>query len=659
MNIRSEIHSNGGTIPSFRNLKLSPDSVCESVALGVGDKMQPIKRENRNALAMIPDLKTPGLAPTNERVSQPNSKPPLQPHLVRQSPQKPSDQLPSVLETEPKIPPRSPITKARPRSISESEASCASRRRAIFGQYWNQGGNNTVVGGERSLSPRGSNHRPSSKDTASLNITETPPPPNRVRKRSSSMTIIDGAGMLPGPMDYRMFAPPKEHADRSSICGRFASVEDVPPNTMLDSLPPLPSPLRRFCTEGDAPGCLNGMYPLMTPIPVLRQSSYRSLFGDKGNGDPKTKRPSWFGNDGQGSFNLTESWRPDRAVSFDAVSTSSSEGSSSNANKASVRFDPRVTVTEFEDPVERVWYNDEELDRLKYDTILLAQEYLLTHPDKAERYNRAILDPVTGTYRKKALFSLPILSSAEEERIPSPDHKEYEALINSQVKTILIVDPNKAILDLFCKSMHSMFPNARLFKTPSGDEALQLVASNLKRRTSSPCSFDIIIVEQRLFQLANVGNDKARSLVTMSERGGTLPFLGIHKLGSFSGGAHCTGSGGEVCGSDLIKVIQRLEDEAFAEKPSDWLPSPTASAKNTEVSVTCSKPIQRRSLLIGVSMQPDRDAKDFQQAGADVVWGKPIPSVGDALRNQLLHVLVEKRRRSITCGQPEIEEEAT
>jgi hypothetical protein len=646
MDIHTERHPNGGVLPAFRDLHLSQDSIYEAMALGVDEEIKPVKREGT---VVTPSLKISPRPARSNKHHQPNSMSPLQTCLETQS----SDVLLPVPELiVPKIPPRIPITKGRPRSISESEVTSSSRRRAIFGQYWTQGSN--VVGGERSTSG-GVDHTLHPKDnTSGLNVTETPPPRNRVRKRSSSMTLIETSGIFPEPFDYRMFAPPKEHADRSSICGRFASVEDVPSSSLMDSLPPLPSPLRRFCSEGDSPGFLHGMYPLMTPIPILRQSSYRSLFEDKGSGNTnKAQKPTWAGTYGQGSFNLTKSWRPDRAISFDAVSSTSSsdESSGSAMNRKAVCFDPRVTVTEFEDPIERSWYNDMELEHLKIDTILLAQEYLLTHPDQAERYNRAILDPVTSTYRKKALFSLPILSTTEDESMPSPDHKEYEALIKSQVKTILIVDPNKAILDLFCKSMHSMFPSARLYKTQSGDEALQLVSDNLQCGMGTPRNFDIIVVEQRLFQPQKVDETKTPtgSLQSMSERGGTVPYLGMPKPGSFSERARCTG--GEMSGSEVLKTIQRLEDQAFPEE------APSESSGSKEVSVTCSKPIHRSSLLIGVSMQPDRDAKDFQVAGADIVWGKPIPRVGDALRNQLLHTLVNKRRRSLTGGKPQIEEE--
>jgi len=622
---------NGKSLSAIRNLKLSPDSVCDSMALGISEKLKPMQRD------IFPEL--PQLQKQrNENLRHQN--------LVRNS----SERLSSVPEDEPRIPPRNPITKSRPRSVSDSDK-CGGRR-AIFGQYWNQsnsdrpGRGRTNMGGWNS-----SNH----KLPVGLNTTSTPPPPNRVRKRSSSMTIIDAVGMLNEPtIDYRMFAPPKDYAVMSPICGRFASVQELPINQLL-SLPPLPSPLRRFCPEGDAPGCLHGMYPLITPIPILRQSSYRSLFDENRNRE-KSKSDTGLGNHEQESFNITGSWCPEREASFHTTSsTSSMEGSNGSVTKAGVRFDPRVTVTEFEDSIERIWYNDSELDRLKYDTILLAQEYLLTHPDQAEQYNRAALDPVTGTFRKRALFSLPVLSSTDDEGIPTPDHKEYDQLLKSQVKTILIVDPNKAILDLFCKSMHSMFPTAILYKTQSGEEALQLVTAALQRRIGVNRGFDVIIVEQRLLQRECPGRNKVKSLQSLSKLEDAST---VRKPSSFSENCGNAQLCAELRGSQVLRLIQRLEDEAFEEQSSNTLPS-HQPCKLSEANLLCTKPVQRRALLIGVSMQPDRDAKDFQKAGADIVWGKPIPKVGDALRNQLLHTLVHKRRQSLVGVIPETDEETT
>lgn len=458
-----------------------------------------------------------------------------------------------------------------------------------------------------------------------------------------------------------MFAPTKEHAHQSAICSRFASVEAVP---TLETLPPLPSPLRRLCHDGNTTGCLPGMYPLVTPVPILRQSSYRSLFASKGFASPgagRNQNQSSFSD----SFNLTKSVGPrDKAFSLDTQSTSSSSNAESSFNKSGVSFDPRVTVTEFEDEVERSWYSEVELERLKHETVLLAQEYLLTHSEVAEKYNKTKLDPTTGTYRKKALFSLPVLSAVLDDTLPSPNCSGYRDLLKSQVKNILIVDPNTAILNLLCKSMHSMFPDARLATAQNGEEALKLVSTELQHEYGmSPFqhrNFDIIVVEQRLHRSLQTQQKAAtceheqdssqrlpqnKSMTEMDNYGfAAVPVL--HKPNSFNEGTKslaykCI----NMCGSDLLKAIHEMEAQTFPLPQNHHRVS-----SSTEASSISTKPFHGRALLIGVSIQPDRDAKTLQEAGADVIWGKPIPHVGEALRNQLLNALICKRRLSLAGG---------
>jgi hypothetical protein len=70
------------------------------------------------------------------------------------------------------------------------------------------------------------------------------------------------------------------------------------------------------------------------------------------------------------------------------------------------------------------------------------------------------------------------------------------------VKNILVIDPNKTILNLFCKPMNNMFPNALIHATQSGEEALKLISAVSQREYgSSTCqhrNYDLIVVEQRL-----------------------------------------------------------------------------------------------------------------------------------------------------------------
>lgn len=346
-------------------------------------------------------------------------------------------------------------------------------------------------------------------------------------------------------------------------------------------------------------------------------------------------------------------------VSQDDTAENSKE---SNQNKQHFRFDPRVTVTEFEDPIPRTWYDDCELEVHKREAIVLAQSYLRKHPAVAEWYRRAILDPITKTYRKRALFSLPVFSSTfkgnntdvSTEIIEHKNdiHNLEEGLTKTMrgftspapmkprnplvptVKSILVVHPYEKIASLFSKSMKSMFPSAKLVTTRSPDEALRLIEESLaasKNNESlslssssidSASGFDIIIVEQHLSPKCASSPPSSPKPVKCDEVSNLWGFLNVF-LKRDGENPHAaltspTGSGIRR-GSDLIYLIQ------------EFLSSHSRCTS---------------SLIIGVSVKPERDASLMKQAGADIVWGIPIPKVGETLRNKLFSKLLAKRSRS-------------
>ncbi len=319
-------------------------------------------------------------------------------------------------------------------------------------------------------------------------------------------------------------------------------------------------------------------------------------------------------------------------------------------NKQNFRFDPRVTVTEFEDPVPRSWYEDCELEVHKREAIVLAQAYLRKHPAVAEWYRKAVLDPVTKTYRKRALFSLPVFSATYkglktdvspgmngqnsdihniEEGLTktfrgfsSPAPKNQREPLTPRLKNILVVHPYAKIASLFSKSMKSMFPDANLVTTKSPDEALRLIEDSLSSSPSSihaATGFDIIIVEQHLVPKSTVSPSPPSSPkpVKCKEVFNPLGFLDIFFKGDeekAKGTLASPKSRGIRRGSDLIYLIQQFSASHDAS-----------------------------SLIIGVSVKPERDGPLMKQAGADIVWGIPIPKVGEKLRNKLFSKLHVKR----------------
>jgi len=320
-----------------------------------------------------------------------------------------------------------------------------------------------------------------------------------------------------------------------------------------------------------------------------------------------------------------------------------------------LRFDPRVTVTEFEDSI-RKWYEEDELNELKGEAIVLAQTYLKEHPAVAKWYQTAKLDLVTKTYRKRALFSLPVFSSSYSNNTTKTDSlqsavsvasssssfQQNKLLTPSSIKKILVVDPHPAIASLFCRSMKSMFPSAELITSLSAEQASRMIkqsfltnnGSATTRKDNTTTGFDIIIVEQNLSPQisSSLNNKNSNNMDTFLNNLDKGPFGLVEMLmkknrdKSKAAAEKKKLSSLMSCelryGSELIELISSLIEQQDGNDPS----------------LSC--------LVIGVSVQPDRDATKMRRAGADFVWGKPIPSVGNSLRNKLLSKLLVKRNPS-------------
>jgi hypothetical protein len=401
----------------------------------------------------------------------------------------------------------------------------------------------------------------------------------------------------------------------------------------------------------------------------------------------------------------------DEDVTTEATASSTSisttaTASRNNVLRRGVSFDPRITVTEFEDAHPRVWFSDADLERFRMETVLVAQKYLLKHPEMIELYNKPVLDPVTGTMRKKALFSMPALRAGDDSssRSSSSSDKnsvredalsptltrrrggDMKELAYRNVKCILVADRNNIILDLFRRSLRNVFPHARITTAQSGEEALRYFEeawSSSSRHPGRP--FDIVIVEDRLDQpLTSTGTPVLSSGKSLSLGPCSSGDAGLNKVaepasGNFSLPAARTGphhvrhdsllslssqrrsmtqgSTGGYSGSDLLRKIsssycRRTEVDAPKHGTSGLLPSPNPSPPSSTDVPQMDAPAASRGvnqaaaaacLLIGVSVQPDKERAAFRSAGADAVWGKPPPRMDDRLRDELVTLLVRKR----------------
>jgi CheY-like chemotaxis protein len=328
-----------------------------------------------------------------------------------------------------------------------------------------------------------------------------------------------------------------------------------------------------------------------------------------------------------------------------------------------VQFDPRIVITEFDEELQREWFSEGELNSFKAETVYLAQQYMLEHPMMAEEFTRSEIDPITGKERKRALFSLPFLSTLPDDSLTTTGNTRVDRnkLARAEIRKILVADPNKMILQLFCKSLKQIFPHAEFAVAQSGEDALRLYESALgskgTRGLNEGRGFDVVIVDEKLHravsmgngimsgQLKNVDGIHTRSVSTTAlipDKDGPGKPTSLSNLQSLSSPTK-RGSGRRrgMTGSELLKRICRLEDERQGEGPdAPVLDSEAASLQTT---------IQRKPLLIGVSVDLVRDGKSLQDSGADMVWGKPPPKMNETLRNQMLSALITKRQQSGLC----------
>jgi CheY-like chemotaxis protein len=511
-----------------------------------------------------------------------------------------------------------PLPKCDPPTLRRHQSEpLIQQRRSIFGHYWNR----------ESLKPK-------AHDCPRTSTTGTCCPPSIQRTRSMSIEIPEHVHSSPqkSPLQEH-FSVPRNH--RPAIGKHFSPIGDM----MLELeklLPALPTPLQRYFRDGKK-ALLGGAYPLNAPTSILRESSYRKFVESQ-------SLPLQEAQDNASSmspFNLTQTCRDalprNEEEPRTEEETSSTSTSSSASRYRSVHFDPRITVTEYADVVERQWFSDEELEHFKCQTIALAQRYLVTQPEMMEEYSKARLDPVTGTFRKKALFSMPALSSTDETELPKLVHRtcvEKRDLAEREVKSILIVEPNTVVLDLFRRSLNAIFPKAKISVAENGEEALRMVQMAMPCRSrGAERGFDVVIAEEVLSRnrtetkAVTHGEKSDSNLDGLTSRQASQ----VVKDDSFSSlSQSCCCSG--MSGSELFGEISEIE------KTFD------ASQSQLQTEVTSLVPAPRRALLIGVSVHPDEDAPSFITNGADFVWGKPPPMVNGKLRNQIVSTLVKKRQ---------------
>mmetsp|Transcript_4717 Transcript_4717/g.7001 ORF Transcript_4717/g.7001 Transcript_4717/m.7001 type:complete len:675 (+) Transcript_4717:44-2068(+) len=493
------------------------------------------------------------------------------------------------LDSDP-IPPK----KQQNDTISNSASSSSIARRSIFGQYWK-------------------------KDAKVLSAT----PLGTVVTANNTGSDSD--------VDLRLFSPPEDRKD--TLSPHFSRIEEY--TEVLNSsgsLPPVPTPLRRYCSDGPLGG---GVYPMMSPKPILRSSSYgqNKTGGTTGGSSSNCARTSSdesiagkSGQTGMVGMEITKSPVLNSANFGKRAHTASllsGDSDSSSSGRRGVQFDPRVTITQYDDD-DRIWFTDEELSMFKYEATRLAQRYMLSNPQVAQYFRRGRKDAVTGRVRPRALYTNPVFSANGDSSFDEDDSKEMRDLVEKNIKSVLIVDPNTAILNLFCKSIQQLFPLARIAAVQNGEDALRIISMGLNERkkneeSNNTLCFDLIIVEERLIRRQRRGSVQLAEVTRMQvSPSSSLP--------SDPSREEEKSRQQGMSGSQLIKRIVHLAKQSSKGSifgtisPPAWTP-----------------------LLVGVSAYLDEDRNKLLEGGTDILWGKPPPKMDIALRNHLLRAIVNKR----------------
>ncbi len=293
-------------------------------------------------------------------------------------------------------------------------------------------------------------------------------------------------------------------------------------------------------------------------------------------------------------------------------SRSSEESEPRRSSRASVHFDPTITVREvIQDDTsvdESNWFDETELRSFLMEAVNLchssAMHGLRTYSLPAltnaiaAAHKAGVDDPVMSSppnREYRSLFSDPILYAADDDVVVHDCSNDFFMVISNEVKSILIVDHSPTALDLFKKHALSMFPAAEVLQAQSGEEALKLLGKTNSDSTEAP-NYDIIIVEENLQTIPS-----------------TVPI-------KHSNSDDEDDTSSPLSGSDLLSVIN------FVERNS---------------------PDTRNSLKIGVSLDLAGDCEALLRSGADLFWCKPPPQQSNSLRNQLLNSLLSKRGKNI------------
>lgn len=263
-----------------------------------------------------------------------------------------------------------------------------------------------------------------------------------------------------------------------------------------------------------------------------------------------------------------------------------------------VRFDPRIWVHEFQrsrSEMEAVWYTAKEMNNFKSDAI----QCIIAYNSKSSRKAGHIAFKNQGG-SGKVLYSHPALG-VDGQYDPAPLYQKRDIVANfdtasqlranqfrdavaeTEVRNILIVNSHDVFLKLFAKGIRKLFPCAMIVTASTIEDARKSIEERRSKQKTETNRFDIVIVDEHL---------KKKSCEEVQD-----------DLSS---------------GASLLAEISNAPDSLDA-------------------------PV--KTLFVGVCT--DFKARHFRlkALGADLVWQKPPPLMDECLRDTMLRSLLTKRGR--------------
>lgn len=272
-----------------------------------------------------------------------------------------------------------------------------------------------------------------------------------------------------------------------------------------------------------------------------------------------------------------------------------------------ISFDARIWVCEFERAPgehESTWYSEKDLEGFKKEAIQRIYRYTEKQSKLVPIGNgRSIRLQVSPPSSNRALFSHVALQALDGEldTTSSIDPGFRQAVLENEIRSILVVDPHDICLKLFTKALKSALPHVTVTACTSSEEAMAHLepATTAGSGSAAPVkkrSFDLIIIEERL-----------KIFHRQHRNGGATQCNG----GEYSSAKECHASG-----SALLRSLS------------------SGSASHS------------KSVFVGVSARLAEDGARLKESGADFCWAKPPPPMNPVLMDDLLKALLLKRGRT-------------